>query len=806
MESTTAPKTEIFPVLPLRDIVVFPSMVVPLFVGREKSVRALEDVVKREGKILLVTQVNGSVDDPKEGDIYRMGTIGNILQLLRLPDGTVKVLVEGLSRALITDFIDNKEFFQVVASVVDEQDGDKQETEAMFRTVLGQFEQYVKLNKKIQPETLGTVNKISSPSLLADTIAAHMSVDIAEKQKILEMLMVPERLEHIFALMESEIAVLNTERRIRSRVKRQMEKTQREYYLNEQMKAIQKELGEGEDGKDEIGELEGKLMKLRLTKEAKEKALSEVKKLRTMSSMSAEASVIRNYLDWIISLPWKKQSRIISDLKGAQKVLDEDHYGLEKVKERILEYLAVQQRTKQVKSQILCIVGPPGVGKTSLAKSIARATGRNFVRISLGGVRDEAEIRGHRRTYIGSMPGKIIQSMKKAKTSNPLFLLDELDKMGSDFRGDPAAALLEVLDPEQNHTFNDHYLEVDYDLSDVMFVATANSMNMPRPLLDRMEIIRIPGYTEDEKIHIAKRHLISKQMKAHGLKKEEWSISEDALKDIIRYYTREAGVRNLEREIANASRKAVKEILLKGKGAIKVTARNLGKFAGVRKFTFGEAEKENLVGMVTGLAWTEVGGELLTIEALTMPGKGKVTITGKLGDVMQESISAAVSYVRSRSLEFGIIPPTFQTKDIHVHVPEGATPKDGPSAGIGMTTAIVSALTGIPVRKDVAMTGEVTLRGRVLAIGGLKEKLLAALRGGLTTVLIPQENVKDLEEIPENVKRDMTIIAVNTVDDVLKNALVRMPEAVEWKDPKDAVPAPAIATPTDDTENGIITH
>ena len=606
--------------------------------------------------------------------------------------------------------------------------------------------------------------------------------------------------------MESEIAVLNTERRIRSRVKRQMEKTQREYYLNEQMKAIQKELGEGEDGKDEIGELEGKLMKLRLTKEAKEKALSEVKKLRTMSSMSAEASVIRNYLDWIISLPWKKQSRIISDLKGAQKVLDEDHYGLEKVKERILEYLAVQQRTKQVKSQILCIVGPPGVGKTSLAKSIARATGRNFVRISLGGVRDEAEIRGHRRTYIGSMPGKIIQSMKKAKTSNPLFLLDELDKMGSDFRGDPAAALLEVLDPEQNHTFNDHYLEVDYDLSDVMFVATANSMNMPRPLLDRMEIIRIPGYTEDEKIHIAKRHLISKQMKAHGLKKEEWSISEDALKDIIRYYTREAGVRNLEREIANASRKAVKEILLKGKGAIKVTARNLGKFAGVRKFTFGEAEKENLVGMVTGLAWTEVGGELLTIEALTMPGKGKVTITGKLGDVMQESISAAVSYVRSRSLEFGIIPPTFQTKDIHVHVPEGATPKDGPSAGIGMTTAIVSALTGIPVRKDVAMTGEVTLRGRVLAIGGLKEKLLAALRGGLTTVLIPQENVKDLEEIPENVKRDMTIIAVNTVDDVLKNALVRMPEAVEWKDPKDAVPAPAIATPTDDTENGIITH
>jgi len=800
-------KTIILPVLPLRDIVVFPSMVVPLFVGREKSVRALEDVVKREGKILLVTQLNGSVDDPKEGDIYRMGTIGNILQLLRLPDGTVKVLVEGVNRALITDFVDNKDFFQVAATIVDEQDGDKQETEAMFRTVLSQFEQYVKLNKKIQPETLGTVGKITSPSLLADTIAAHMSVDIAEKQKILEMLGVPERLEHIFALMENEISVLNTERRIRSRVKRQMEKTQREYYLNEQMKAIQKELGESEDGKDEVGELEGKIAKLRLSKDVKEKCLSEVKKLRTMSSMSAEASVIRNYLDWIISLPWKKQSRIVSDLKNAQKVLDEDHYGLEKVKERILEYLAVQQRTKQVKSQILCIVGPPGVGKTSLAKSIARATGRHFVRISLGGVRDEAEIRGHRRTYIGSMPGKIIQSMKKAKSSNPLMLLDELDKMGSDFRGDPAAALLEVLDPEQNHTFNDHYLEVDYDLSDVMFVATANSMNMPRPLLDRMEIIRIPGYTEDEKIHIAKRHLIDKQMKAHGLKKDEWSISEDALRDIIRYYTREAGVRNLEREIANASRKAVKEILLKGKGAIKVTARNLGKFAGVKKFTFGEAEKENLVGMVTGLAWTEVGGELLTIEAVTMPGKGKVTITGKLGDVMQESVSAAVSYVRSRSLDFGIIPPTFQTKDIHVHVPEGATPKDGPSAGIGMTTAIVSALTSIPVRKDVAMTGEVTLRGRVLAIGGLKEKLLAALRGGLTTVLIPKENVKDLEEIPDNVKRDLTLIPVDTVDEVLKNALVRMPEPIEWKDPKEvAATAPVVVTPPVTDGDGVITH
>jgi len=810
MEPTSLMKTEIFPVLPLRDIVVFPSMVVPLFVGREKSVRALEEVVRREGKILLVTQKNGGVDDPKEGDIYRMGTIGNILQLLRLPDGTVKVLVEGVARAEITDYLDNKDFFQVVARLVEENPGEKQETEGMFRTVLSQFEQYVKLNKKIQPETLGTVGKITNPSLLADTIAAHMSVDIAAKQKILEMLVVPERLEHIFALMESEIGVLNTEKRIRSRVKRQMEKTQREYYLNEQMKAIQKELGESEDGKDEIGELETKIKKLRLSKEAREKCIAEIKKLRTMSSMSAEASVIRNYLDWIVSLPWKRATRIKGDLKDASRILNEDHFGLEKVKERILEYLAVQQRTRQVKSQILCIVGPPGVGKTSLAKSIARATGRNFVRISLGGVRDEAEIRGHRRTYIGSLPGKIIQSMKKAKSSNPLMLLDEIDKMGSDYRGDPAAALLEVLDPEQNHTFNDHYLEIDYDLSDVMFVTTANTTNMPRPLLDRMEVIRIPGYTEDEKINIAKDHLIAKQMKAHGLKKEEWSITDDALRDIIRYYTREAGVRNLEREIANATRKAVKEIMLKAKGAIKVTARNLNKFAGVRKFTYGEAEKEDLVGMVTGLAWTEVGGELLVIEAVTMPGKGKTTITGKLGDVMQESVQAAISYVRSRSVAFGIAPPYFQTKDIHVHVPEGATPKDGPSAGIAMTTAIVSVLTGIAVRKDVAMTGEVTLRGRVLGIGGLKEKLLAALRGGLTTVLIPQENVKDLEEIPDNVKRDLTIIPVSTVDEVLKNALVRMPDPIEWKDPKEkeaipAIPPTTIITPPEGG-GGIIKH
>jgi len=778
-------------------------MVVPLFVGREKSVRALEEVVKKGGKILLVTQKNGGVDDPREADVYRVGTIGNILQLLRLPDGTVKVLVEGVARAKITEFLNNQEYFQVVAELATEEEGNKEEAEAMFRTVLGQFEQYVKLNKKIQPETLGTVSKITNASLLADTIAAHMSVDIPEKQKILEMLNVTMRLEHIFSLMENEISVLNTERRIRSRVKRQMEKTQREYYLNEQMKAIQKELGEGEDGKDDIGELEDKLKKLRLTKEGKEKVFAELKKLRSMSAMSAEASVIRNYLDWIISTPWKKPTRIISDLKNAQKILDQDHYGLEKVKERTLEYLAVQQRTKQVKGQVLCIVGPPGVGKTSLAKSIARATGRNFVRISLGGVRDEAEIRGHRRTYIGSMPGKIIQSMKKAKSSNPLVLLDEIDKMGSDSRGDPAAALLEVLDPEQNKTFNDHYLELDYDLSDVMFIATANSYNMPRPLLDRLEIIRIPGYTEDEKLNIAKQYLIPKQVKSHGLKKGEWSISDEALRETIRYYTRESGVRNLEREISNMTRKAVKDILMKGKNAVKVTASNLGKFAGVRRYTYGEAEKEDLVGMVTGLAWTEVGGDLLVIEAVTMPGKGKTSITGKLGDVMQESVQAAISYVRSRSLSFGIIPPVFQTKDIHIHVPEGATPKDGPSAGIGMTTAIVSVLTGIPVKKNVAMTGEVTLRGRVLGIGGLKEKLLAALRGGITTVLIPQENVKDLEEIPDNVKKELTIIPVSTVDEVLREALVRMPEAVEWTEPKAAVAAAAIAKADGE---GVVTH
>ena len=778
------PSLNIFPILPLRDIVVFPSMVVPLFVGRDKSVRALEEVARRGGKIMLVAQKNGGVDDPRGDDVHLMGTIGTILQIMRLPDGTVKVLVEGAARAKITEFVTNQEYFQVVVEPVAETIGKQEEIEALFRTVFGQFEQYVKLNKKIQPETIGTVSKITSPSLLADTIAAHMSVDIKEKQKILEMLCISERLEYIFTLMENEISVMNTEKNIRSRVKRQMERNQREHYLNEQMKAIQKELVEGEDGKDEVGAIEAQLAELELSTEAKEKAASEMKKLRTMSLMSAEASVIRNYLEWIISIPWKKPTQIISDLKNAQKILDEDHYGLEKVKERTLEYLAVQQRTEQVTGQVLCIVGPPGVGKTSLAKSIARATGRNFVRISLGGVRDEAEIRGHRRTYIGAMPGKIIQSMKKAKSSNPLILLDEIDKMGSDHRGDPAAALLEVLDPEQNKAFNDHYMELDYDLSDVMFVATANSLNMPRPLMDRLEIIRISGYTEDEKVNIAKQYLIPRVVKNNGIKKGEWSISDEALRETIRYYTRESGVRNLEREISNLTRKAVKEILLKSKKIVKVTASNLAKFAGVRRYSYGEAEKLDLVGMVTGLAWTEVGGDLLVIEAVSMIGKGKVSITGKLGDVMQESAQAALSYVRSRSLDFGIIPPVFQTKDIHIHVPEGATPKDGPSAGIAMTTAIVSVLAGIPVKKNIAMTGEVTLRGRVLAIGGLKEKLLAALRGGITTVLIPKENVKDLEEIPDNVKKELKIIPVSTVDEVLFHALVHTPMPIEWSEPK----------------------
>lgn len=794
-----------YPVLPLRDIVVFPGMVVPLFVGREKSVKALEQVVKQNGKILLVAQKNGGQDDPGKEDIFSIGTLASILQLLRLPDGTVKVLVEGVSRAEITSFLENPDFYEVNAEHLPEEDSSIEETEAMFRTVVSQFEQYVKLNKKIQPETLGAVNKITDASILADTIATHMAIEIPQKQEILEIINVTERLEHILSMMESEISILNTEKRIRSRVKRQMEKTQREYYLNEQLKAIQKELGESEDGKDEIGELEEKIEKTKLSKEAKEKSKAEIKKLRTMSAMSAEASVIRNYLDWMLSLPWKKNSKVSRDIKRAEKILDEDHYGLEKVKERILEYLAVQQRTKEIKGPILCLVGPPGVGKTSLAKSIARSTGRNFAKISLGGVRDESEVRGHRRTYIGSMPGKIIQSMKKAKTSNPLFLLDEIDKMGNDFRGDPASALLEVLDPEQNANFNDHYLEVDYDLSQVMFIATANSYSMPRPLLDRMEVIRIPGYTEDEKVNIARRHIIPKQMKNHGLKEGEWKISDDALRDVIRYYTRESGVRNMEREVASLTRKAIKEILLSGKKSVQVTRKNLDKFLGVRKFSFGETEKEDLVGITTGLAYTETGGDLLVIEAVATPGKGKITITGKLGDVMQESVQAAASFVRSRSLDFGVTPPMYQNKDIHVHVPEGATPKDGPSAGIAMTTTIVSVLTGIPVKKTVAMTGEVTLRGRVLAIGGLKEKLLAALRGGVKTVLIPKDNEKDLVDIPDNVKEGMEIIPVSNVEEVLEHALTQKPEPVEWTD-EQANAAIKLSKDIDVEDEGLVTH
>ena len=777
---------ELYPVLPLRDIVVFPYMIVPLFVGREKSINALEEVMRSDKQILLAAQKNAGDDDPATDAIYEMGTLASVLQLLKLPDGTVKVLVEGTTRARIVRYTDNPDFFEAEVERVTEEIGNTEEVEALARSAVSQFESYVKLNKKISPEVLGTVSQIEDYSKLADTIASHLAIKIADKQKILETTVISDRLEQVYTLMESEIAVLQVEKRIRSRVKRQMEKTQREYYLNEQMKAIQKELGDS-DERDDIAEFEEKIENTKLSKEAKDKALAELKKLKQMSPMSAEATVVRNYLDWLLSIPWGVKGKVKKDLAEAQEILDKEHYGLEKVKERIIEYLAVQNRTNKLKGPILCLVGPPGVGKTSLGKSIANATGREFVRMSLGGVRDEAEIRGHRRTYIGSMPGKVIQAMRKAKRTNPLFLLDEIDKMGSDFRGDPAAALLEVLDPEQNSTFNDHYLEVDYDLSNVMFVTTANTLNIPPALLDRMEIIRIAGYTEDEKIEIAKRHLIPGQKQAHGLEDHEFSINDDALKLIIRRYTREAGVRNLEREIAKLARKAVKEILTDGVKSIEITPDNIEKYLGVPKYRYGEAEREDQVGVVTGLAWTEVGGELLTIEGVMMPGKGKMTVTGNLRDVMKESIQAANAYVRSRSVDFGIPPTLFERKDIHVHVPEGATPKDGPSAGVAMVTAIISVLTGIPVRKDVAMTGEIPLRGRVLPIGGLKEKLLAALRAGIKKVVIPEENVKDLAEIPETIKNALEIIPVSRMDEVLKVALVRMPEPITWEEPATTV-------------------
>ncbi len=793
-----------YPVLPLRDIVVFPHMIVPLFVGREKSIRALEEVMKADKFILLATQVNATDDDPATDAIFTTGTLASVLQLLKLPDGTVKVLVEGSRRAKVGKYVRTDEFYEADAEALADDPLDKVEVEALARSVVSEFENYVKLNKKISPEVVAAVGQISDYPKLADTVASHLAVKISDKQGILETTSVTARLEKCLGLMESEISVLQVEKRIRTRVKRQMEKTQREYYLNEQMKAIQKELGD-EDGKDDLSELEGRIKETKLSKEARDKAQAEFKKLKQMSPMSAEATVVRNYLDWLLSIPWNKKSKIRRDLPLAESTLNSDHYGLDKVKERIIEYLAVQSRANKLTGPILCLVGPPGVGKTSLGRSIAKATGREFVRISLGGVRDEAEIRGHRRTYIGSMPGKIIQSMRKAKTSNPLFLLDEIDKMGQDFRGDPSSALLEVLDPEQNASFNDHYLEVDYDLSNVMFVTTANTLNIPAPLMDRMEIIRIAGYTEDEKAEIARTHLIPVAVSKHGLTKDEWSITDEALLTVIRRYTREAGVRNLEREISNLARKAVKEIMMSGSKAVRVTEANLDDYLGVPKFRFGEAETEDQVGVVTGLAWTEVGGELLTIESVAMPGKGKMTVTGNLRDVMKESISAAASYVRSRSIDFGVEPPFFDRRDFHVHVPEGATPKDGPSAGVAMATSIVSVITGIPIRRDIAMTGEITLRGRVLPIGGLKEKLLAALRGGIKKVLIPEENAKDLADIPNSVKNTLEIVPVSRLDEVLIHALVRQPTPIQWEEDLTAVRKAAVAGAEDDA-SGVIAH
>ncbi|MCK0139100.1 endopeptidase La [Aliiroseovarius sp. F47248L] len=782
-----------FPVLPLRDIVVFPHMIVPLFVGREKSVRALEEVMADDKQILLSSQIDPSVDEPDVEGIYDVGVLANVLQLLKLPDGTVKVLVEGQSRVRITDYVDNADYFEAFAEIIEERPGDASEIEALLRSVGEEFERYAKIKKNIPEEALAAVSETRAPDKLADLVAGHLGVEVDQKQELLETFTVSERLEKVFGLMQGEMSVLRVEKKIKTRVKSQMERTQREYYLNEQMKAIQKELGDGEEGQNELTELEEKIEATKLSQEAREKADAELKKLKNMSPMSAEATVVRNYLDWMLGLPWGTKSRVKKDLNNAQKVLDADHYGLEKVKERIVEYLAVQQRSKKLKGPIMCLVGPPGVGKTSLGKSVAKATGREFIRISLGGVRDESEIRGHRRTYIGSMPGKIIQALKKAKTTNPLILLDEIDKMGQDFRGDPASAMLEVLDPEQNSTFVDHYLEVEYDLSNVMFLTTANSYNMPGPLLDRMEIIPLAGYTEDEKREIATRHLLPEVIKDHGLKKDEFSVSESALTDMIRYYTREAGVRNLKRELSKLARKAVTKLVKKEVDKVDVTPDALDDYLGVRKHRYGLAEQEDQIGVVTGLAWTSVGGDLLSIEALRLPGKGRMKTTGKLGDVMKESIDAASSYVRSIAPDIGVKPPQFEKWDIHVHVPEGATPKDGPSAGLAMVTSIVSVLTGIPVRKDIAMTGEVTLRGNALAIGGLKEKLLAALRGGIKTVLIPQENEKDLREIPDNVKEGLEIIPVNHVSEVLKHALVRKPVPVEWDEAAEEAAAAALA-------------
>lgn len=771
-----------YPVLLLRDIVIFPHMIVPLFVGREKSVKALDKAMGGDKKIVLLTQKDPSLDAPLPEELYTTGTIGNVVQLLRLPDGTVKALVEGVERVKIKKFVENEAFYEAETEVVQDKVNEKEDVQAFVRSLISQFEEYVRLNKKIPPEIMLSIAQIDDASKLADVIASHLSLKISERQDLLETADVLARVEKLYGLMEAEKDVLQVEKKIRRRVKKQMEKSQRDYYLNEQMKAIQKELGD-DDGSAEYDELEAKIKKAKMSAEANAKALSELKKLRHMSPMSSEATVIRNYLDWLIDLPWGKKAKIQTDLAAAEKILDQDHYGLEKVKERILEYLAVQKKTKSVKGPILCLVGPPGVGKTSLGESIARATGRKFVRASLGGMRDEAEIRGHRRTYVGALPGKIIQSMKKVKTRNPLFLLDEIDKLGADWRGDPSSALLEVLDPAQNSTFSDHYLEVDYDLSDVMFITTANSLKMPRPLLDRMEIIRIAGYTEDEKVEIAKRHLIKKQREAAGLKENEWSITDGALRQLIRLYTREAGVRSLDRALAGLARKATKELMTSDKKkSVAVTEKNLKKYAGVPVYTFGVAEKQDLVGVTTGLAWTEVGGEILSIEAVTMPGHGRVIQTGQLGDVMKESISAARSYVRSHAVQFGIRPDLFDKRDIHIHVPEGATPKDGPSAGIAMCTSLVSAMTGIPVSKDIAMTGEITLLGRVLPIGGLKEKLLAALRAGIKTVLIPFDNQKDLEEIPDNVKRGLNLIPVSTAEEVLKHALTQPLVPIEWNE------------------------